>query len=219
MGQARNRKAEIDKLKKNGQKQKVEVNKSIGHSMVQGYNSLEEIYEAIEKNNKQAAKEAVSSGLRLSIDTTHISAKNQNDFMEAKELRNPNPMDVITLHNEIVSSNVSLQHFGSNMLSKIDKLYSTIKSYMDCIAEYDNSTEYALNQELGGAENFYYMTKELSEHFYNDIEKVNKHLPTLTKLSYGNDYYQQRNSLAAMYVALYIEATLYIGDKGYSVED
>jgi len=212
MGQAKMRATEIAELKKLGEKSKVNIDNGYPH--IKGYDSLNEMVEAIKENNKEISQRVLLSNLKLSIDITHISGKNQNSFMGEDELRNPNPMDILTLHNEIINGNVSEKHFGSEMVSKIDKLYSTLKSFIDSVAVYDNNIGFALNQEINGAENFYYITKQLSKHFYTDIEKINQHLETLTKLSYGNDYYPHRNSLSAMYVALYIEATLYVGSKG-----
>lgn len=178
------------------------------------YDSLEEMVENIKKNSVKDIQKTISTNKRLIIDISHISEKHQNNFMDNEKIRYPNPMDVITLHNEIICGNVSEEHFGSDMVSKIDKLYNTLKSYIDSICVYDNTTDFALNQEIGGSENFYFITKELSKHFYTDIIKIDKHLPTLTELSYGDDYYHHRNSISAMYVSLYIEATLDIGAKG-----
>jgi hypothetical protein len=177
----------------------------------EAFNSLEEMFESIENNKPQIKS---STEIKLRIDTSHINEKNQNDFMGNEKLRIPNPMDIITLHNEILNGEASEKNYGSDVVDKIEKLYCTLSSYIDGICVYGHSIELTLNGEIDESENFYSITKELSKHFFNDIEKINQHLPTLTKLSYGDNYTIHKSSLIALYVALYIEATLDVGSKG-----
>ena len=115
--------------------------------VIQSFDNFKDLMKSVNKNNQQMAERTLDMNNRLMIDITGISNKNQNNFMDNVELRTPNPMDIITLHNEIIRGTVSKKHFGNNLLTKIDTLYSTLKSFIDCVSEYDNSIEFALKQK------------------------------------------------------------------------
>jgi hypothetical protein len=153
----------------------------------------------------------------LMIPLNAVSSDHQNAFMGKEKIRDINMIDVWTLTNDILSGSVYDAEAWKPYHEKIEKLYCTLASYVGSISEYDNTSSHALNQELESAEDFYGMTKELSEHFYTDIYKIDTMMPALTALSladWDNEYYDTKSRLVAMYVALYIQATLNVEGKG-----